>query len=673
MKNKAGKKIEELREQIRKYDYSYYVLAQPTISDDEYNQLYRKLQKLEEEHPELITDDSPTSRVGSDLTKEFKTVQHTIPMLSLSNAYNKEELLDFDRRVREGLNSDAQIEYVTELKIDGVSVAVRYENGFLKIAATRGDGVSGEEITNNIKTIKSIPLKLNEISVTKLDLSRIEVRGEIYMEIEAFEKFKKEQEEKEEKKYVNPRNSAAGTLKLKDPKIVARRPLDIFIYFISLQNGQLKTQYEGLTLLKELGFKVNSNHKLCKNIDEVLQFCIDWENKRGQLPYEIDGVVIKVNSLEHQRKLGSIAKSPRWATAYKFKAKQAETKLNKIFWQVGRTGVLTPVAELEPVFLAGSTISRATLHNFDEIKRKDIRENDAVIVEKGGDVIPKVVKVLTEKRTGTSNPTGLPENCPVCGSKLNKHEDEVAVTCVNNSCPAQVKGKIEHFASRGAMDIEGLGKSLVDLFVDKGFLKSFADIYDLHKRRDELIAMERFGEKSVENLINGIEESKKKPFEKVLFALGIRFVGAGAAQKLARHFRSIESLIEANAEEIEDVHEIGPSISISMKDFFDTKENLEIVQRLREAGLKFEIEKTVEESELFKDKVFVLTGGLSLMTRDEAKDKILSLGGKVSGAVSGKTDFVVAGENAGSKLNKAEKLGVKVIDETEFVKMLGKA
>ena len=673
MSSNIEKRIEELREEIRYHDYNYYILTEPKIPDEQYDKLYKELEKLESEYPELITPDSPTQRVGSDLTKEFKPVQHKIPMLSLSNTYSEDELFDFDRRVREGIGNIAEVEYIAELKIDGVSVSIRYENYNLVTAATRGDGTVGEEITNNVKTIRSVPLRLNKIKNSKYDLSKIEVRGEIFMEVEAFKKFNKDREEKGEKTFANPRNSTAGTLKLQDPKLVAQRPLDLFVYFLASENNQIETQSESLELIKQLGLKVNPNYKLCKNINEVLEFCKVWEEKREELPYEIDGVVVKVNSVKYQRNLGSIAKSPRWAVAYKFKAKQAETRLNKIFWQVGRTGTLTPVADLEPVFLAGSTISRATLHNIEEIERKDIREGDYVIIEKGGDVIPKVVHVITKKRGKDSVITIPPQNCPVCNSKLIRPEGEVAIYCENNTCPAQVKGKIEHFASRGAMDIEGLGKAIIDQFVDYNFLKSYADIYDLHKHKNELIALERFGEQSINNLLSAIEESKNRPFEKVLFALGIRFVGAGAAQKLARHFKNIDNLLKASEEDIENIHEIGPSISVSIKKFFATSDNLEIINRLRKAGLKFAIESTGETSEALRDFTFVLTGTLEKFTRDEAKEMIQQKGGKVTGSVSKNTSYLVVGENAGSKLDKAEKLGIKILNEDEFLSLIESA
>lgn len=670
MSSNIEKRIEELREQIRHHDYNYYILAASKIPDEEYDKLYKELEQLERENPELITPDSPTQRVGSDLTKEFKPIEHKIPMLSLSNTYSRDELYDFDRRVREGIGNPKDVEYVAELKIDGVSVSIRYENYNLVTAATRGDGTTGEEITNNVKTIRAVPLRLHKIKDSKYDLSKLEVRGEIFMEVESFRKFNREREEGGEKTFANPRNSTAGTLKLQDPKLVSKRPLDIFTYFLALKNGQVEYQSESLELLKQLGLKVNPNYKTCKNIEEVIKFCDKWEEQRERLPYEIDGVVVKVNSTKFQRNLGSIAKSPRWAVAYKFRAKQAQTKLNRIFWQVGRTGTLTPVADLEPVFLAGSTISRATLHNIEEIERKDIREGDTVIIEKGGDVIPKVVKVITEQREKKSKKTVPPKNCPVCDSKLFRPEGEVAIYCENNLCPAQMKGRIEHFAARGAMDIEGLGKSIIDKFVDLKYLKSYADIYDLHLHNDTLMELEGFGELSINNLLSAIEESKNCPFDKVLFALGIRFVGSGAAQKLVRHFKNFDNLAKASAEEIEDVHEIGPSISKSVKKFLSTSENVEIVNRLKKAGLKFEIEDDGDRSDRLKGVTFVLTGTLEKFTRDEAKDMILKYGGKVTGSVSKNTSYLVVGENPGSKLDKAEKLGVKILTEDDFLSLI---
>ena len=670
MKKIPQQRIEELRELIREHDYNYHVLAQPSITDFEYDQLINELIQLEKDHPQLITPDSPTQRVGSDLTKEFKPVQHRIPMLSLSNTYSEEELFDFDRRVREGLPNNETPEYVCELKIDGLSVSLRYINGRFNVAATRGDGTIGEEVTNNVKTIRAVPLIIKKPSSIKMKLTEFEVRGEVFMEVEAFNRLNDERELNGEKTFANPRNSSAGTLKLQDPQIVAKRPLQIFLYYFYSENEELKSQYENLKLLNELGFRVNKNFKLCKDLSEVLIFCRDWENRRSDLPYEIDGVVIKVNSLQHQKILGSIAKSPRWAVAFKFKAKQANTKLNKITWQVGRTGTLTPVAELEPVLLAGSTISRATLHNIDEIKRKDIREGDWVVIEKGGDVIPKVVSVDLSKRLKNSVEVKIPLKCPVCRSKLFKPEEEVAVYCENNLCPAQVKGKIEHFAARGAMDIEGLGEALINLFVDLGYFKNYSDIYLLKEKREELIKIERLGEKSIDNLLKAIETSKQRPFEKVLFALGIRYVGSGAANKIADHFLSIEKLMNASKDEIEAIHEIGPSISESVIRFFNNDQNLKIVEKLKKSGLILASKGKLKKSNRLERKSFVLTGTLSTMSREEVKEKIQNHGGSVVSSVSKITNYVVVGENAGSKLEKAQKLGIEILSEEQFLELI---
>jgi len=673
MPSEAKKRVEELRELIRVYDYKYYVLAEPLISDYEYDMLVKELEQIEISQPELITSDSPTQRVGKDLTKEFKSVTHKVPMLSLANSYSEKELFDFDRRVREGLPADEEIEFVVEYKIDGASVSINYIDGSLITAATRGDGFTGEEITANVKTIKSVPLRFKKNKSILYKLNNIEVRGEIFMMVEDFKKLNEQREKKGEKLFANPRNSAAGTLKMQDPRAVALRPLSIFAYVLISTEEDFNTQHENLQILKELGFTVNPETKLCKNINEVLEYCRVLEEKRRSLLYEVDGVVVKVNSIRQQKILGNIAKSPRWAIAFKFKARQAFTKLNGITWSVGRTGAVTPVAELEPVLLAGSTISRATLHNIDEIRRKDIRKDDTVIIEKGGDVIPKVVAVVLEKRDENSLPTQPPSNCPVCGASLIQPENEVAYYCENTECPAQEKGRLEHFASRGAMDIEGLGEALVDLLVDKGFLKSYADIYDLKNKREDLIQIERLGEKSVDNLLTAIEASKSQPFARVLFALGIRYVGSGAAKKLAEHFNSIDDLINAEGEEITAIHEIGPSISGSVLKFFSNESNKAIITRLKEHQLNFKAEKKIASETFFTGKTFVLTGVLSSFSREEAGDRINNLGGKVTSSISKKTNFVIAGENAGSKLAKAKSIGVAVMNENEFIKHLQEA
>lgn len=670
MPESVEQRIEELRNEITRHDYNYYVLTQPVISDFEYDKLIKELERLEQENPHLITPDSPTQRVGKDLTKDFNPVKHKIPMLSLSNTYDEQDLYDFDRRVKEGLPENEKVEYVVELKIDGASVSINYVDGKLKTAATRGDGTVGEEITNNVKTIRSIPLRIDLNKTKKYKLKDFEVRGEVFMMIKDFENLNKERELNGEKLFANPRNSTAGTLKLQDPKVVSSRKLNVFLYSLISVDEEFESQEENLKLLKQLGFNVNSNYKVCKNIEEVLKVCNNFEEIRDTLDYEIDGAVIKVNSIRQQKILGSIAKAPRWAVAYKFKAKQAFTKLTDITWQVGRTGAITPVAELEPVKLAGSTISRATLHNFHEIKRKDIRIGDTIVLEKGGDVIPKIVSVVLEERPKNSKPANPPEKCPVCKSKIFKPENEVAYYCENPECPAQIKGRLIHFASRGAMDIEGLGEALIDLFVEKKFIAHFSDIYKLKNKREELIQIERLGEKSIDNLLNAIEKSKTQPFNKVLFALGIRYVGAGAAQKIADHFNSIDDIIAADEEKISSIYEIGTSISKSIKQFFSDKHNLKLIAELKNAGLNFESEKREIKESAISGKTFVLTGTLSNFSRDEAGARIVALGGKVTSSVSKNTDFVVAGEKAGSKLSKAESLGVTIMDEAAFIQML---
>jgi DNA ligase (NAD+) len=676
MSSAIEKKIESLREEINKHNYNYYILTKPVISDEEFDKLLKELEKLESEHPELITPDSPTQRVGSDLTKEFKPAEHKIPMLSLSNTYSEDELYDFDRRVKDGLSSDEKVDYVVELKIDGASVSINYVNGVLKKAATRGDGTVGEEITNNVRTIKSVPLKIQKDKAIPYKLNDFEVRGEVFMNIKDFEKLNKERAKEGEKTFANPRNSTAGTLKLQDPKIVAKRPLNTFLYNLISPRDELKSQEENLSIIKKLGFKVNPNYRKCSSIEEVIKVCHEFEKLREKLEYEIDGAVIKVNSIKQQNQLGSIAKAPRWAVAFKFKSKQATTVINDIVWQVGRTGAITPVAELEPVFLAGSTISRATLHNFDEIQRKDIRVGDTVIIEKGGDVIPKVVEVKLSKRSRSSKKTKPPEKCPACNSKLFKPEGEVAYYCENTECPDQIKGRIEHFASRGAMDIEGLGESLIDLFVEKGFLKTYSDIYKLIDRKSELVSIERLGEKSVTNLLKSIEKSKERPFDKVLFAMGIRYVGSGAAKKLASHFNNIDALIKASEEEITEVYEIGESISKSVKKFFNDTHNRKILDELKKVGLKFSFvdrKDSVLKDNFFKGKNFVLTGTLSDYSREEAGEIITNFGGNVTSSVSSKTDYVLAGEKAGSKLDKAKSLGIKIISESDLNEKIDEA
>ncbi len=663
MNNSVSEKIEYLRKKINHHNHKYYVLSESEISDYDYDMLIKELLELEKLHPELITKDSPTQRVGSDLTKNINQIKHKTPMLSLSNTYSEEELRAFDQRVKGGLETEEEIEYVVELKIDGVSASIHYKNGVLYQAATRGDGNVGEEITQNIRTINSIPLSVNEAKP-------FEVRGEVFMPIEEFKKMNRERETNGDKIFANPRNSTAGTLKLLDPHEVAKRPLDIFTYYILSDKLDIKSQMEGLEYLKRLGFKTNPEYQLCKNIEEVISYCRNWENERDNLPYEIDGVVIKVNFIKQQQQLGSIAKSPRWATSFKFKAKQVITKLKKVTWQIGRTGAVTPVAELEPVLLSGSTISRATLHNYDEIQRKDIREGDFVKLEKGGDVIPKIVSVDLTQRLVDSIVLPIPKECPSCKQELIKSESEVALYCVNVNCPAQIKGKLNHFASRTAMDIEGLGEAIVNLFVDKGYLKSFVDIYNLPEYEEELKSLEGFGAKSIDNLFASINKSKEQPFHKVLFALGIRYVGAGVARKLATAFKTINNIRTATIESLEAVDEIGPSISNSIIQYFANIENVKLVDELKEKGLKFEEEISESNNQNLLGLSFVLTGSLEKLTRDEAKEKIILAGGKFVTSLSKKTNYLVAGENAGSKLEKAKKLGVKIISENDLNELL---
>lgn len=657
------KKVRSLKDKITDADYKYYTLASPDIDDYRYDMLMKELNELENKYPDLRSEDSPTQRVSGEPAKNFRTVQHRIPMLSLSNSYNFNELIEFDKRVRNILEN-RKYEYVCELKFDGIAISLIYSDSKLLTGATRGDGFKGEDVTQNIRTVRSIPLSLKSGR-----LKNFEVRGEIFFKKEDFIKINEEQELKGEKIFANARNTAAGTLKLKDSRIVASRPLNFFSYYIYSDEIKIKSHLESINLLEELKFPVNKHYKKAASIEEVKEFCDEIEKLRDQLPYEIDGVVVKVNSIEDQELLGSVSKSPRWAVAYKFKAKEAETKLRDIFCQVGRIGTVTPVADLQPVFLAGSTISRATLHNFDEIKRKDIRVGDYVKIEKGGDVIPKVLSVIKERRGKDSKPYKIPDKCPVCKTKLEKPEEEVYYYCPNSNCPAQVQGRIEHFVHRNAMEIEGLGESIIEIFLDKGFLKNYSDIYDLKNYKEELTGLERFGEKSIDNILSAIEESKKKPFDKVLFALGIRHIGERTAKILANNFGSIDNISKATEEEIQSVHEIGPKIAQSVSKFFKDKKNIELINKLKKAGLQFESEKKKNPGKInenVNNKIFVLTGTLENYKRDEAQKIIEDLGGRVSSSVSKKTDYVLAGSEAGSKLEKAKELGVKILDEKGF-------
>ena len=666
------KDIERLKEQIREHDYKYYVLGQPVISDYEYDQLMTKLSNLEKEHPKLITPDSPTQRVGGEPTKSFPTVKHDVPMLSLGNTYTQEELYEFEKRLQNFLPEES-FEFVTELKFDGIAVSLIYRKGVLQRGATRGDGESGDDITSNLKTIKSIPLRLIQKEGLPLD---VEVRGEVYMTKAGFKKMNRQQEKTGEKLFANPRNATAGTLKQQDPRITAKRPLSFSAYFIRPLRGNsedfgIATHFDGLHALRELGLPVSRDSALRRSLWDVVDYCDVWEEKRESLPYEIDGVVVKVNSLEQQRRLGATAKSPRWAIAFKFKAKQATTVLKAIHLQVGRTGSVTPVAVLEPVLLAGSTISRATLHNEDEIQRKDIREGDTVLIEKGGDVIPKVVKVVEEKRGKGSRKFKMPKQCPVCQSDLVRPEGEAVRRCENIACPAQVHRRIEHFAARGAMDIEGLGEQLVHQLVENDLVADYGDLYFLKK--DNLSDLERMAEKSAQNVLDGLAESKKRPLDRVIFALGIRHVGAGAAGLLADAFGSIEALRSAQEDAIDAVEGIGPTIAESVMQFFQNPHNGEVLEKLKKAGVRMEEERAKKRGGIFEEKTFVLTGALGKFTREGATQLIESEGGKVSSSVSRNTDYVLVGENPGSKYDKALDLGVEIIDEDTFVGMMEKA
>ncbi|MEO0131203.1 MAG: NAD-dependent DNA ligase LigA [candidate division WOR-3 bacterium] len=660
----AKKEIERLRKEIRYHDYRYYVLNDPVISDYEYDMLYKKLVELEKKFPHLITPDSPTQRVGGEPLKEFKSVIHEIPMLSLDNTYSYEELKEFDKRIRKSVPN---VHYLCELKVDGVAVSLLYRDGKFIRGATRGDGHKGDDITLNLKTIKTLPLNL---LTDNPDFLNMEVRGEVFLTKKQFLELNREREEEGEPLFANPRNACAGSLKLLDPKEVAKRNLDIFIHTIPKPPSEkYDSDYQVLEKLKESGFKIIPHSEVLKSINEVISYCEEWKDKKEDLPYEVDGIVIKVDSFKHRFELGETIKSPRWAVAYKYPPKQATTKIKRIYVQVGRVGTLTPVAEFEPVFLSGTTITHATLHNYDEIKRKDIKIGDWVIIEKAGEVIPQVVKVVKDKRTGKEKEFKMPETCPVCGGKVVREAEEVAYRCINASCPAQIKRRIIHFASRQAMDIEGLGEKWVEIFVDKGFIKDFSDIYKLKFKKNEILKLERMGEKSTENLLAGIEKSKNRPFHRVLYALGIRHIGLGTAQILANAFNNIDELMKASKERLASISGIGPIVAESIYNFFHTKENIELINKLKEVGINFEREKK-EEKKILTGKTFVVTGTLKNFTRQQIHELILSLGGNVATSVSKKTDYLICGADPGSKLDKAKELGIKIIGEEEFLEMI---
>ncbi|REB77391.1 NAD-dependent DNA ligase LigA [Bacillus sp. 522_BSPC] len=661
----AEKRVKELHNLLNQYGYEYYVLDNPSVPDAEYDALLNELIRLEEQFPSLRTNDSPSQRIGGEILDMFSKVQHQKPMLSLGNAFNEADLRDFDRKVRAAIGED--FSYVCELKIDGLAVSLRYENGLFEQGATRGDGTTGEDITANLKTIRSIPLRLNQpVS--------LEVRGEAFMPKKSFEALNKIKDENGEEPFANPRNAAAGSLRQLDPRIAASRNLDIFLYAIG-DVGQtgVQSHSEGLDLLDTLGFKTNKERKKCQTIEDVLQYIEGWQEKRPHLPYEIDGIVIKVDGLAQQEQLGTTAKSPRWAIAYKFPAEEVMTKLLAIELNVGRTGVVTPTAVLEPVKVAGTTVKRASLHNEDLIREKDIRLGDMVVVKKAGDIIPEVVNVLVEKRTGEEEEFLMPTHCPECNSELVRLEEEVALRCINPKCPAQIREGLIHFVSRNAMNIDGLGERVVSQLFSEKLIEDVADLYTLDY--EQLIQLERMGEKSVNNLLQAIEASKQNSLERLLFGLGIRHVGAKAAKTIAMEFKHMDQLVKASKEELTAINEIGEKMADSIVTFFEQEEVLELINELKTYGVNMEytgpLPVTTEDADsVFAGKTIVLTGKLEQLSRNEAKEQIELLGGKITGSVSKKTDLVIAGNDAGSKLTKAEQLGLEVWDEEKLMEEL---
>ena len=664
----AKKRIEELRDLLNTFNYQYHVLDNPSVSDAEYDRNMQELIKLEAENPEFMSEDSPSVRVGGTVLDIFEKVTHKSPMLSLGNAFNEGDLRDFDRRVRQGIDG-ANVRYICELKIDGLAVSLHYEKGRFIQGATRGDGVTGEDITQNLKTIKAIPLRLNE-EVT------LEARGEAYMPKRSFVKLNEEKEQNGEDVFANPRNAAAGSIRQLDPKIAAKRNLSMFVYGLAnVEEKTIPSHSESLDFLGELGFKTNPNRRTCETIEEVIAYVEEWQEKRPHLDYEIDGIVIKVDDVALQESLGTTAKSPRWAIAYKFPAEEVVTRLTGIELSVGRTGVVTPTAELEPVRVAGTIVRRASLHNEDLIREKDIRIGDYVVVKKAGDIIPEVVNVIFDKRTGEEEEYHMPTHCPACESELVRLEEEVALRCINPTCPAQIREGLIHFVSRNAMNIDGLGERVITQLFDADYIRTFADLYALTK--EQLLQLERFGEKSATNLIQAIENSKENSLERLLFGLGIRHVGAKAARTFAEHFETMDELVKATEEELKAINEIGEKMAQSVVTYFDNEDVLELLQQFKEYGVNMTY-KGIKIADLqnvesyFAGKTVVLTGKLEVMGRSEAKKKIEALGGKVTGSVSKSTDLVVAGESAGSKLAQAEKHNVEVWNEERFLQELNK-
>ncbi len=665
-KDTVKKEMLDLRKKIERHDYLYYVLNKPELTDQEYDRLYRRLKDLEDEHPELITPDSPTQRVGGEIAKNFTTVKHLVPMMSLDNTYSAEEMMQFDERVRKNLKGE-KVEYVIELKFDGVSISLFYEAGRWVRGATRGDGTQGDDVTANLKTIRSIPFYMREDAGTIPQM--IEVRGEVYMTKKALEELNRDKEKAGEELFANPRNAAAGSLKLLDSKVVATRRLDIFMWGVGYCKGMdFEKHSEILSFLKEAGFRVNPHYKVCSTIDEAVSFCRSFEDRRYDLDFEIDGMVLKVNSLDQQRRLGATSKSPRWAIAYKYPAEQALTEVKDIIVGVGRTGAITPVAILDPVHLSGTTVSRASLHNFDEIARLGVKIGDKVFVEKSGEIIPKVIKVAAEKRTGKEREFSIPAKCPACGSVLARVRDEVAVRCENAGCPAQIKEALIHFSSRDAMDIENMGEATVDQLVKNRLVKDYSDIYYL--KLSDVMGLERMAQKSASNLIRAIQESKSRDLYRLIYGLGIRHVGEHTAWVLASHFGSLDKLEKASLEELNDIPDMGPVIAESVYNFFHNRENLSIIKKLKEAGLKMKSEAKKAPSGPLSGKTVVITGTLKDFSRHDAEDAVRKAGGSPSSSVSKNTDFVVVGDEPGSKAEKARSFGVKIIGEEEFKKII---
>ena len=654
-------KAEKLRTELRRHEHLYYVLDQPEISDADYDSMMRELSALEQKYPELLTPDSPTQRVGGKAREGFQKVRHTAPMLSLDNALNESELRAFDARVRDLLGSEPYT-YVAELKLDGLSLSLQYEDDVLARAVTRGDGLVGEDVTENARTIRTLPLR------SKDSLGSFEVRGEVVMNRAGFLKLNEQRELAGQPKFANPRNAAAGSLRVLETSITASRPLEFHAYFL-LRNGEpaFESHWESLETLVKLGFKVNPNRGRFPNVDKLLEFCARWEAQREKLPYEIDGVVAKIDSVDQQRRLGWTAKAPRWAIAFKYAAQQAETLVEDIGVQVGRTGALTPVAHLKPVFVGGVSVSRATLHNEDEIARLGVMIGDTVVIERSGDVIPKVVRV--NKEGSSRRPFVMPAKCPVCGGEVVREPGEARSRCINTNCPARLKESVLHFASRGVMNIDGMGESLVDQLVERGMVKSIADLYSL--TLDQLMGLERMGKKSADRVLRNIENSRKQPLPRVLNGLGIAFVGERTAALLADEFGSMDAIASASIDQLQAAQEVGPKVAHSIHTFFEEPRNRELIERLRAAGLVFTHERKKRTGGVLEGKTFVLTGTFPTLSREEAKEKIEAAGGKVSGSVSKKTHFVVAGEDAGSKLDKARELGVEVIDEARLMELLG--